>query len=229
MIILIIDQNNLLTDHLAAAPWFTGFHPLRIDIDELKARTLGKNVLAGLINFQQHPIEVKSAIARWRQLCGAIPLMVILPSSAQEEVGSVLASGADECFSGPLDYSQVAARFCNMLHRDGCIHGSVIHWRDLRIDRLSSSAHLLDRQIDLSPSEFLLLSYLASHRGLCLSRSQLRARCTAFPSRVVSNDIDQLVTRLRRKLKHAGCPDPIKTVRGVGYRMIEEWELQQVG
>jgi two-component system response regulator MprA len=86
-------------------------------------------------------------------------------------------------------------------------------------DVLDLKAHIArrgHRRLELSPTEWNLLELLARHPGQALSREQILRNAWADPYAVQSSMVDVYVAYLRRKL---GDPDPIKTVRGVGYRL----------
>ncbi|HYO88343.1 MAG TPA: response regulator transcription factor [Candidatus Limnocylindrales bacterium] len=81
-----------------------------------------------------------------------------------------------------------------------------------------------DRPIDLTPTEFDLLLYLAAHRGRVVSCHELvrEVRGYAVDESEAREVIRPHVSNLRRKLKQAGHDaDLIVNVRGIGYRLSE--------
>lgn len=81
-----------------------------------------------------------------------------------------------------------------------------------------------DRPIDLTPTEFDLLLYLAAHRGRVVSCHELvrEVRGYTVDEAEAREVIRPHVSNLRRKLKHAGQDaDLIVNVRGIGYRLSE--------
>jgi DNA-binding response OmpR family regulator len=81
-----------------------------------------------------------------------------------------------------------------------------------------------DHQIDLTPTEFDLLLYLAAHRGRVVSCHELvrEVRGYAVDEAEAREVIRPHVSNLRRKLKNAGDDaDLIINVRGIGYRLSE--------
>ena len=77
---------------------------------------------------------------------------------------------------------------------------------------------------DLSQREADLLTYLARHRGRVIARDELLANVWGISPRGVSTrTIDMHVARLREKLRDTGDePKIILTVRGKGYRFVEQ-------
>lgn len=82
-----------------------------------------------------------------------------------------------------------------------------------------------DRPIDLTPTEFDLLLYLAAHRGRVVSCHELvrEVRGYTVDEAEAREVIRPHVSNLRRKLKQAGQDaDIIVNVRGIGYRLSEQ-------
>jgi len=82
-----------------------------------------------------------------------------------------------------------------------------------------------DHPIDLTPTEFDLLLYLAAHRGRVVSCHELvrEVRGYAVDEAEAREVIRPHVSNLRRKLKQAGQDaDLIVNVRGIGYRLSEQ-------
>ena len=82
-----------------------------------------------------------------------------------------------------------------------------------------------DRPIDLTPTEFDLLLYLAAHRGRVVPCHELvrEVRGYVVEEREAREVIRPHISNLRRKLKSAGqSPDLIVNVRGIGYRLSEQ-------
>jgi DNA-binding response OmpR family regulator len=82
-----------------------------------------------------------------------------------------------------------------------------------------------DQPIDLTPTEFDLLLYLAAHRGRVVSCHELvrEVRGYAVDEAEAREVIRPHVSNLRRKLKNAGQDeDLIVNVRGIGYRLSEQ-------
>lgn len=81
-----------------------------------------------------------------------------------------------------------------------------------------------DTLIDLTPTEFDLLLYLAAHRGRVVPCSELvrEVRGYGVDEREAREVIRPHVSNLRRKLKNVGQdPDILVNVRGIGYRLNE--------
>ena len=86
----------------------------------------------------------------------------------------------------------------------------------LAIDPRRRRAHVGDREITLTRTEFDMLSFLSQNPGRSLSRRQIVDAIKGEDYPVTERSVDVQILGLRRKLGHLGRR--IETVRGVGYR-----------
>ena len=93
---------------------------------------------------------------------------------------------------------------------EGEVHGV------LRIDRGAHRVHVGKKEIELTATEFRLLTDLIDASGRVRTRDALLDRVWGYAPEVVSRTVDTHVRRLREKLLDAGAY--VVTVRGVGYR-----------
>lgn len=73
------------------------------------------------------------------------------------------------------------------------------------------------RMLDLTRYEYRLFALLLRHPGRVYSRAQLLEQVWEDPTGAFDRTVDTHVKTLRQKIRDAGGPDPIRTVRGVGY------------
>lgn len=74
-------------------------------------------------------------------------------------------------------------------------------------------------RVTLTPTEFRLLGALAARPGEVVRRATLVAAAWPDGAIVHDNTLDAYVARIRRKLREAGSPAELGTVRGVGYQL----------
>ena len=90
---------------------------------------------------------------------------------------------------------------------------------DLIIDRTRHIVTLEGNPLDLTLSEFDLLSFLADKKGWVFTRGQIVDAIRGENYAVTERSIDVVIVGLRKKLRHYA--EVIETVRGVGYRFKE--------
>lgn len=128
----------------------------------------------------------------------------------------------DDYLFEPFAPRELAARLRAVVHRTVLEPkvGTLFQIGPLRIDSARQIARFADRRLELTMTEFKLLEHMARHVGVIWSREQLfrAARIHSGKERIV----DTHMSNLRTKLKGAGVPELLETVRGYGYRMWDE-------
>jgi two-component system response regulator RstA len=93
---------------------------------------------------------------------------------------------------------------------------------DLAIYLSNRDAFLDGKPLDLTSSQFDLLSFLARHAGRIVSRDELSRHLRGVDYDGLSRSIDLAVVRLREKIGDSGKhPRMIKSIRGEGYLMVK--------
>jgi two-component system, OmpR family, response regulator len=145
-------------------------------------------------------------------------LILMLSARIREiDLVSALEAGVDDYLKKPFGMPEFLARVAALLRRSRTsnVIPTDMTCGDLRIDLVRRCIYLRNRSIDLSPQEFSLLYVLAQAKGRPVHRSELLKR--AWDVEIDNpRTVDSHVLSLRKKLGH---PDPIETVRKVGYRL----------
>jgi DNA-binding response OmpR family regulator len=166
----------------------------------------------------------------------SVPILML--TARTEEVDRVvgLEVGADDYMSKPFSMRELLARVKAMLRRvrlireevaaasesdDETVRGPASHlvYGDLDINTARREVSLAGQTLALKPKEFDLLTFLARHRGIVLSRDLILERVWGWSYGGGSRTVDVHVRWLREKIEaDPAQPTRIVTVRGVGYR-----------
>ena len=125
--------------------------------------------------------------------------------------------GADDYLVKPFAFEELCSRLRALVRRRYQAKAPVICLDGLLVDTAQRQACLGEAPLSLTRQEYALLERLALSRGRVLSRDLLRDQLYTSDADVASNVIDVVICTLRRKIKTAGGPTIIQTIRGQGY------------
>lgn len=151
---------------------------------------------------------------------------VIMLTAKSEETDKIvgLSVGADDYVTKPFSPRELVARIKAALRRirsgRGSLEGGVLAFEHMRIDNGSRQIWVDDQLVDLTATEFDLLRTLAEHRGMVMSREQLLEKIWGHEYYGELRVVDVHIGHIRQKLGGRF----IVTVRGVGYRFVDEVE-----
>jgi DNA-binding response OmpR family regulator len=168
-------------------------------------------------------------------LCAALkaaaqaPIVICTATTRSREAVLALKLGADDFIRKPCDLYELEARIEAVLRRSNnaahtveiaSIPSTGIQVGDLLVDPARRTITIRGEPLGLTPTEYRLLSALASHAGEVLPRNELAEIVWGHQMLGASRTIDVHVTRLRAKLASARVGGPlIITERRIGYRM----------
>ena len=166
-----------------------------------------------------------------RQVRAETECYVLMLTARAEEVDLLigLAVGADGYMAKPFSPRELVARVQAMLRRPRSavptprepIEETVRRLAELEVDEDSREVRVDGSVVDLTRTEFDLLAALASRPGRVLQRETLLREVWQTDWEGNLRLVEAHMSNLRRKLEAAGLQTPeIKTVRGVGYRLV---------
>jgi DNA-binding response OmpR family regulator len=147
----------------------------------------------------------------------AVPVIVVSAKREEDDRVTALDLGADDYLVKPFSVRELLARIRAVLRRSDTETATSVTIGDVTIDFASCSASCAGTRVALTAQEFAALGCLVRRRGRIVTRAMLEAAIhpgeAPPPDDLVTNIVDVLVLRLRKKLGH----DLITTRRGQGF------------
>ena len=151
----------------------------------------------------------------------SVPIVMVTAKAAELDRVLGLELGADDYVTKPFSPRELVLRVKNLLRRRTATEEKVerLTVGDLLIDLPRHLVSVQGKPVDLTATEFRLLSVLAERRGRVQSREQLLRDVWNYDNLIDTRTVDTHMRRLREKLGKAARF--LDTVRGVGYRFVE--------
>jgi len=161
-----------------------------------------------------------SVVDELRKRGVSTPVLMLTARDELEARVRGLEGGADDYLTKPFDLPELLARVHALIRRAELRHqDATLKVGNLTLDPLTRRVTQDGRIVDLSPREFALLEFLMRNAGRTVSRSRIAEAVWNYKFDPETNVVDVYVNYLRKKLSFAGRTAPIRTVRGVGYRL----------
>lgn len=144
-----------------------------------------------------------------------MPILFLTAADSVEDRLVGFDAGADDYVVKPFSMSELLARIKALLRRSGRDLSSTRTVLDIEIDEGARQVRRNGQPIELTRTEFDLLTVLARRPGQVFSKSRLLALVWDY-EHYDPNVVEVHISALRKKLEAAG-PRVVQTVRGVGY------------
>lgn len=152
------------------------------------------------------------------------PIPIIMLTAKAAEIDRVLGLelGADDYVTKPFSPRELLLRVKNLLKRNMVVEVKKEQFQigDLFLDIPKHEIAYKGRNLDLTATEFKLMTVLAQRKGRVQSREQLLKDVWGYNDTIDTRTVDTHMRRLREKLGNAA--KYVDTVRGVGYRILDE-------
>lgn len=149
-----------------------------------------------------------------------IPIVFLSAKAEEEDQIRGLMLGGDDYLTKPVSPQVIVAHVKAVLRRAGVEESRTIQVDNLTIYEDEYRAALDNKDLGLTLTEFELLRYLVRHPRKAFTRQQLLETIWKDAMMVTERTVDAHIKNLREKL--GPFAQHIQTVRGVGYRFVED-------
>jgi DNA-binding response OmpR family regulator len=151
----------------------------------------------------------------------ATPIIILTARVEEQNAVLGLELGADDYVTKPFSLRELTARVRAVLRRTGQVPPSAerLQAGGVLVDRSMRLVVVDEQRVDLTPSEFDLLTALMSHPGRAFTRAELLDRVQGMDYEGYERTIDVHIRNLRTKIEQdPRHPRYVETVFGIGYR-----------
>ncbi|MCU0647515.1 MAG: response regulator transcription factor [Gemmatimonadaceae bacterium] len=159
-----------------------------------------------------------TSIAERVRAMSTTPIIFLTARTMEDDRLQGFAVGADDYVTKPFSPRELVARVEALLRRSPP-NRHPLRYADLTLDHARREVVVADAPVELTPSEYAVLSTLVTRPGIVFSRADLLARLPHEGGQALERTVDVHISNIRRKLAHGLLGGGyVETVIGAGYR-----------
>jgi two-component system OmpR family response regulator len=216
--VLVVEDEPAINDIVATALRYQGHQVTQVDdggIGLHEVRTSFYDLV--VLDVMLPGVDGLEICRRMRNEGIHTPVLFLTARSETEDRVRGFATGGDDYLTKPFSVDELVLRVAAILRRSGSrVPAGLLAYDDLTVDPASTEVRRAGRLIDLSPTEFRLLSYLIENSGTVLSKAKILDEVWGVDFEGSDNVVELYIGYLRRKLDDGRSP-LIQTRRGMGY------------
>lgn len=221
--VLVVDDEagvrDLLGDALRVAGYSVSTAP-----DGMSAITALRSAPADLliIDINMPVLDGFELLEQLRKKGDNTPALMLSARGEKGDITRGLRLGADDYVTKPFGLEELLLRVGAILRRSRSVamENTLLRCGPLLLDEDQHKVFHDEDEIELSPTEFRLLQELMRSKGRVLTKSALLREVWEIDFETETSVLDTYISYLRKKLNRDGV-EFIRTVRGVGYQIVE--------
>jgi DNA-binding response OmpR family regulator len=215
--VLVVEDDEDLRVAVRAELTAAGFEVTEVGSLASADAALGRREFACAVFDRMLPDGDAIDYVHRRRVAGwGVPVLFLTARDSVADRLAGFASGGDDYLVKPFSVAELTARVRTLGKRAGGARSSVLRYADLEVDSARRQVRRAGVLLTLSDREFAVLEFLAIRPEQLVTRTDLIEHCWDESNDPMSNVVDAVVVRLRRKLRE---PALLHTVRGRGYRL----------
>lgn len=219
--ILIVDDEKTITEVVEVYLINAGYNVFKAHNGKEALNTFNHEYIDLIILDLMLPDMSGEEICRTIKSKSTIPIIMLTAKVEEENILEGFSLGADDYVVKPFSVKQLVARVTAILKRTQVQTPSIMSFNngDLIINSDNYEVKKNDEIINLTPSEFKILSILSQNRKKVFTRDELLDKVMGDDCNTFDRIIDSHIKNLRNKIESdSKKPEYIITVYGIGYK-----------
>lgn len=219
--VLVVDDEPNIRDLLSASLRFQGHQVLTAaNGNEAINKIVDTQPDVVLLDVMLPDISGFGVTKKIRSLGIDVPILFLTARDDTEDKVTGLTVGGDDYVTKPFSLDEIIARINAIMRRTGKDQTkSVISVGELTINEEAHEVTIKGELVDLSPTEYQLLRYLATNPNRVLTKAQILDHVWEYDFNGEMGIVESYVSYLRKKLDPISTEPLIVTKRGVGYML----------
>ena len=217
MRILVVEDDALVADAIRRGLGDAGYAVDHVDSAERAGTALGAESFdLAVVDIGLPGMDGLTLLQRMRRGGTAVPVLILTARDALADRVSALDLGADDYLVKPFALPELVARCRALIRRSRSAASAELVIGALRVELAARRVEIEGKPVSLTRREWAVLECLALNIGRVVAKDRLLQAIANWDEDIGANAIEVYVSRLRTKL---GGAAPIRTVRGLGYRL----------
>jgi two-component system OmpR family response regulator len=221
--IMVVDDEAGVRELVSDALRIAGFETLQAN-DGMSALTALRTAKPDLliIDINMPLMDGFDLVERLRTQNDLTPVLMLSARSDRADITRGLSLGADDYVTKPFGLEELLLRVKAILRRTTKVSATstTLSCGPITLNEETHQVTFDADIVDLSPTEFRLLAILLESKGRVLTKSVLLDDVWGITFESETSVVDTYISYLRKKLHRDGF-DGIKTIRGVGFQILE--------
>jgi two-component system OmpR family response regulator len=222
--ILVVDDEQTVRDMICDALNLGGFQAAAAANGNSALEVLRQKRFDLLVTDINMPgLDGYGLVEKLRARGDNLPVIFLSARNEKLDVTRGLRIGADDYITKPFGLEELTLRIGAILRRTMPVDETSpeLTCGPVRINLATYSVSVADQKVELSPTEFRLLAYLIENKNLVLTKHALLDEIWGLGFAENSGVVDTFISYLRKKV-HINGFEGIKTVRGIGFQIVEK-------
>lgn len=223
MKVLIVEDEKVLSDTIKQC--ICQYYDVDQEFDGYSGCMMAKENIYDIIILDLMLPEMSGydVIKELRQNKIFTPILILTAKDAIQDKVKGFNFGADDYLVKPFEREELLARLTAIIRRtNGKYTENVITFKNMKLNLQNRKVYIGEEEVVLQGKQFDVLEYLINAKNTIITKEQIFERIWRFDSTTTTNVVEVYASGLRKILKEYGYDKYIKTIRGVGYILLDE-------